>query len=222
MAKSRKLLLYFAVITLLLWGFWILMGRPSFSAESAFRRTERRELRAESAFLGDFFLTDVLRIGTGHVDYHLTVGKGRDSLYLAEAVKHGLFWESEENTVVIPLQYPVTADFQPWCAEWRPTAFVYADLPYACGVAVVTVGDRTFDARFESTESGFALISFPAFEAAGHTEDRFAEQIRLRQFDLRGVGYDKARKNTDISLEVVLYDSANAEIARITKDYPAS
>ena len=222
MAKSRKLLLYVLAIALLLWGFWLVVERPSFSTEGAFRRAERRELRAESAFLGHFFLTDVLRIGTGHVDYHLTVGKSRDSLYLAEAVKHGLFWESEEDTVVIPLEDPVTADFQPWCAEWRPTAFVYTDLPYACGVAVVTVGGRTFDARFESTKSGFALISFPAFDAAGHTEDRFAEQIRLRQFDLRGMGYDKARKNTDVSLEVVLYDSANAEVARITKDYPAS
>ena len=222
MAKSRKLIIWLLIIALLLAGFWLVLGRPSLTARGVLRRTEGRELRKESLFLGNFFLTDVLRIGTGHVDYHVVVGKTEDELRLAEAIRQGLVWHSEEDMVVIPLQGPVTADFQPWCAEWRQTAFVCTDLPYAYGVAVVTVGGRTFDAWFESTESSFELVTFPDLEDNDHTEESFAEQIRLRQFDLRDMGYDKNRKFLDVTLEVVLYDSANTEVARVINEYPAS
>ena len=133
MAKSRKLIIWLLIIALLLVGFWLVLGRPSLTARGVLRRTEGRELRKESLFLGDFFLTDVLRIGTGHVDYHVVVGKTEDELRLVEAIRQGALWHSEEDMVVIPLQEPVTADFQPWCAEWQQTAFVYTDLAYDRG-----------------------------------------------------------------------------------------
>ena len=172
--------------------------------------------------MGDFFLTDVLRIGTGHVDYHVVVGKTRDELRLVEAIRQGLVWHSEEDMVVFPLQDPVTTDFQPWCAEWLQTAFVYTDLAYDHGVAVVTVGGRTFDSQFEPSESGFAVVSFPYLEADRREEGVLSEQVQLRQFDLRNVGYAKDRKFLDVTLEVVLYDSANNEVAHVVNEYPAS
>jgi len=222
MAKSRKLIIWLLIIALLLAGFWLVLARPSLTARGVLHRTEGRELRKESLFLGDFFLTDVLRIGTGHVDYHVVIGKTEDELRLVEAIRQGALWHGEEDMVTIPLQDPVTADFQPWCAEWQQTAFVYTELEYDHGVAVVTVGERTFDGRFEPSESGFSLVIFPDLKDNDHTEDSFAEQIRLRQFDLRNMGYAKDRKVLDVTLEVVLYDSANNEVARVVKDYPVS
>ena len=222
MAKSRKLMVWLLIIALLLAGFWLVLGRPSLTARGVLHRTEGRELRKESLFLGDFFLTDVLRIGTGHVDYHVVVGKTEDELRLVEAIRQGPVWHSEEDMVVIPLQDPVTADFQPWCAEWQQTAFVYTDLVYDHGVAVVTVGGRTFDSRFEPSESGFAVVSFPYLEADRREEGVLSEQVQLRQFDLRNVGYAKDRKILDVTLEVVLYDSANNEVAHVVNEYPAS
>ena len=221
MAKSRKLMVWLLIIALLLAGFWLVLGRPSLTARGVLHRTEQRELRKESLFLGDFFLTDVLRIGTGHVDYHVVVGKTEDELRLVEAIRQGLVWHSEEDMMVIPLQEPVTADFQPWCAEWQQTAFVYTDLAYDHGVAVVTVGERTFDSQFEPSESGFVLVSFPYLEA-DRREGVLSEQVQLRQFDLRNVGYAKDRKFLDVTLEVVLYDSANNEVAHVVNEYPAS
>ena len=222
MAKSRKLMVWLLIIALLLAGFWLVLGRPSLTARGVLHRTEGRELRKESLFLGDFFLTDVLRIGTGHVDYHVVVGKTEDELRLVEAIRQGPVWHSEEDMVVIPLQDPVTADFQPWCAEWQQTAFVYTDLAYDHGVAVVTVGERTFDSRFEPSESGFAVVSFPYLEADRREEGVLSEQVQLRQFDLRNVGYAKDRKFLDVTLEIVLYDSANNEVAHVVNEYPAS
>ena len=222
MAKSRKLMVWLLIIALLLAGFWLVLGRPSLTARGVLHRTEGRELRKESLFLGDFFLTDVLRIGTGHLDYHVVVGKTEDELRLVEAIRQGPVWHSEEDMVVIPLQDPVTADFQPWCAEWQQTAFVYTDLVYDHGVAVVTVGGRTFDSRFEPSESGFAVVSFPYLEADRREEGVLSEQVQLRQFDLRNVGYAKDRKVLDVTLEVVLYDSANNEVAHVVNEYPAS
>ena len=222
MAKNRKLMVWLLIIALLLAGFWLVLGRPSLTARGVLHRTEGRELRKESLFLGDFFLTDVLRIGTGHVDYHVVVGKTGDELRLIEAIRQGPVWHSEEDMVVIPLQDPVTADFQPWCAEWQQTAFVYTDLVYDHGVAVVTVGGRTFDSRFEPSESGFAVVSFPYLEADRREEGVLSEQVQLRQFDLRNVGYAKDRKILDVTLEVVLYDSANNEVAHVVNEYPAS
>ena len=222
MAKNRKLMVWLLIIALLLAGFWLVLGRPSLTARGVLHRTERRELRKESLFLGDFFLTDVLRIGTGHVDYHVVVGKTEDELRLVEAIRQGLVWHSEEDMMVIPLQEPVTADFQPWCAEWQQTAFVYTDLAYDHGVAVVTVGERTFDSQFEPSESGFAVVSFPYLEADRREEGVLSEQVQLRQFDLRNVGYAKDRKILDVTLEVVLYDSANNEVAHVVNEYPAS
>ena len=222
MAKSRKLMVWLLIIALLLAGFWLVLGRPSLTARGVLHRTERRELRKESLFLGDFFLTDVLRIGTGHVDYHVVVGKTEDELRLVEAIRQGPVWHSEEDMVVIPLQDSVTADFQPWCAEWQQTAFVYTDLVYDHGVAVVTVGERTFDSRFEPSESGFSVVSFPYLEADRREEGVLSEQVQLRQFDLRNVGYAKDRKILDVTLEVVLYDSANNEVAHVVNEYPAS
>lgn len=222
MAKNRKLMVWLLIIALLLAGFWLVLGRPSLTARGVLHRTEQRELRKESLFLGDFFLTDVLRIGTGHVDYHVVVGKTGDELRLVEAIRQGPVWHSEEDMVVFPLQEPVTADFQPWCAEWQQTAFVYTDLSYDHGVAVVTVGGRTFDSRFEPSESGFAVVSFPYLEADRREEGVLSEQVQLRQFDLRNVGYAKDRKFLDVTLEVVLYDSANNEVAHVVNEYPAS
>ena len=222
MAKSRKLMVWLLIIALLLVGFWLVLGRPSLTARGVLHRTEQRELRKESLFLGDFFLTDVLRIGTGHVDYHVVVGKTEDELRLVEAIRQGPVWHSEEDMVVFPLQEPVTTDFQPWCAEWQQTAFVYTDLAYDHGVAVVTVGGRTFDSRFEPSESGFAVVSFPYLEADRREEGVLSEQVQLRQFDLRNVGYAKDRKILDVTLEVVLYDSANNEVAHVVNEYPAS
>ena len=222
MAKSRKLLIWLLVIALLLAGFWVVMERPSLSARGALHRTEQRELRKESTFLDAIYLTRVMRTGQGNVHYHVAVGKTDGELYLAEAVQQGPFWYSEEDLVVIPLEEPITAGFQPWCAEWQQTAFVYTDLTYNYGVAVVTVGDRTFDSRFDPSESGFAVVSFPYLEADRREEGILSEQVQLRQYDLRNMGYAKDRKTLDVTLEVVLYDSANAEVARVIKEYPAS
>ena len=222
MAKSRKLLIWLLVIALLLAGFWVVMERPSLSARGALHRTEQRELRKESTFLDAIYLTRVMRTGQGNVHYHVAVGKTDEELYLAEAVQQGPFWYSEEDLAVIPLEEPITAGFQPWCAEWQQTAFVYTDLAYDHGVAVVTVGDRTFDSRFEPSESGFAVVSFPYLEADRRAEGILSEQVQLRQYDLRNMGYAKDRKTLDVTLEVVLYDSANAEVARVIKEYPAS
>ena len=222
MAKSRKLLIWLLVIALLLAGFWVVMERPSLSARGALHRTEQRELRKESTFLDAIYLTRVMRTGQGNVHYHVAVGRTDRNLYLAEAVQQGSFWYSEEDLAVIPLEEPITAGFQPWCAEWQQTAFVYTNLVYNHGVAVVTVGDRTFDSRFEPSESGFAVVSFPYLEADRREEGILSEQVQLRQFDLRNMGYAKDRKTLDVTLEVVLYDSANAEVARVIKEYPAS
>lgn len=221
MAKRRKLCIWLLVIALLLAGFWLILQRPSLTARSVLRRTEQRELRQESTFLEAVYLTRVMRVGQGSVHYHVAAGKTADSLYLAEAVRHGPFWYSEEDLVVIPLEEPVTAGFQPWCAEWDQTAFVCTDLDYDYGVARVTVGQIPFDNRFTPSESGFVVVSFPYLEAESREEGSLWEQVQLRQFDLRTVGYAQDRKTLDVTLEVVLYDSENREIARVVKEYPA-
>lgn len=221
MAKRRKFCIWLLVIALLLAGFWVVLERPSLSARSVLRRTERRELRAESTFLESVFLTRVMRVGQGNVHYHVVAGKTGDTLRLEEAVRRGPFWYSEEELVVIPLEEPLTAGFQPWCAEWDQTAFVYTDLDYDHGVVRVTVGQIPFDNRFTPSESGFVVVSFPYLEAEGREEGSLSEQVQLRQYDLRNVGYAGDRKSLDVTLEVVLYDSANGEIARVVKEYPA-
>lgn len=221
MAKSHKLLIWLLVIALLLAGFWLIFQRPSLTARDVLRRTERRELRKESAFLEAPYLLRVLRTGQGNVHYHVAVGKTGEELYLAEAVQRGLFWYSEEDLVTVPLSDPVTIDFQPWCAEWEQTAFVYTDLDYDHGVATVRVGQIPFAGQFAPSESGFVVVSFPYLEAESKDDGSLSEQVQLRQYDLRNIGYAGDRKRVDVTLEVVLYDSANIEIARAVKEYPA-
>lgn len=222
MTKSHKLLIWLLVIALLLAGFWLIFQRPSLTARDVLRRTERRELRKESAFLEAPYLLRVLRTGQGNVHYHVAAGKTDEELYLAEAVQRGLFWYSEDDLVTVPLLDPITVGFQPWCAEWEQTAFVYTDLDYDHGVATVKVGQIPFDSQFEPSESGFAVVSFPDLEADRREEGVLSEQVQLRQFDLRNVGYAKDRKVLDVTLEVVLYDSANNEVAHVVNEYPAS
>lgn len=221
MAKSHKLLIWLLVIALLLTGFWVVMERPSLSARGVLRRTESRELRQQSTFLEAPYLLRVMRTGQGNVHYHVAAGKTDGELYLAEAVQRGPFWFSEEDLVTIPLEEPVTAGFQPWCAEWQQTAFIYTDLDYDHGVATVKVGQIPFDGQFEPTESGFVVVSFPYLEAEYKDDGSLSEQVQLRQFNLRNMGYAEDRKTMDITLEVVLYDSANTEIARVIREYPA-
>ena len=52
--------------------------------------------------------------------------------------------------------------------------------------------------------------------------DQIRQQIQWRQYDLRSIGYDESQKTIDVTLKVILYDSANVEIARVVKDYPAA
>lgn len=221
MAKSRKLLLYLAVIALLLWGFWLVMERPSVTAVGTLHRTERRELRKESTFLDAPFLLRVMRTGRGYIRYHVAVGKTDEELYLAEAVQRGLFWYSEEDLVTVPLTEPVTAVFQPWCAEFHHVGvLVYTPLDFDHGYATVTVGRFGFTQELDATETELMIVQFPDL-GNDPVFDEIRQQIQWRQYDLRSIGYDESQKTIDVTLKVVLYDSANKEIARVVREYPA-
>lgn len=47
------------------------------------------------------------------------------------------------------------------------------------------------------------------------------DNLSARVHDMIGGGYNQDYQKEDVTLEVVLYDSANAEIARVVKEYPA-
>ena len=222
--KWTKLACSAAVIVLMALTLWVLLEMPAFTAESAFRRTESRQLLAESRFLGTSFRSIVHYSSDrgairGRSFDHVGVGVTETALHLTELHKLDLRWYNDEEMVVIPREGEVTVEFEPWGAEFQDVAiFVYTELDYDHGTAVLTIGGVPFDARFTADPSGFTDVPFEPL--SGVVADGRQEQAILRQYDLRSVGYDKSRKTQHITLEVVLYDGHDTELARVVKEYP--
>ena len=226
--KWLQLLALLTSICLLLVCFWIVTNMPNLTAEGAFFKAERRQLLEESDFLEAFYLAKVQYSGkdvmSGSIFVHTGVGKTETALHTTELCRKMPFslWYNEEETVVIPLTGDLTAEWNPWCAEWqRIGVLVYSPLAFDRGCVTICVGDQDFTQEFAPEKTGLVNVEFPNL-GRDQDLDNFRKQITWRQYDLRSIGYDKSLKIHNVTLEVVLYDSANSEVARIIKEYPVS
>ena len=226
--KWLQLLSLLTGIFLLLGCFWIVMDMPNLTAEGAFFKAERRQILKESTFLEAFYLANVGYSGkdvmNGSIFVHTGVGKTETALHTTELCRKmpSPLWYNEEEMVVIPLTGDLTAEWNPWCAEWqRIGVLVYSPLVFDHGCVTVTVGRFGFTQELDATETGLMIVEFPDL-SDDPIFDQIRQQIQWRQYDLRSIGYDESQKTIDVTLKVILYDSANVEIARVVKDYPAA
>lgn len=221
--KWHRLLALLTGIFLLLCGFWVLAEMPAFTAENAFYRVERAAFLQESTFLGVDFLGNTHVSGgsppTGSLMDYAAVGKTDSALHVTELRKKPPFsrWYAEEEMVTIPLTGDLTAEFEPFRAEFHDVnVLVHTPLDFDRGLVTVTVeGGTEHWCYFTPTASGLVNVRFPKLQ---FTEDGY--QIRWRQYDLRSVGYDESKKTRDVHLTVTLYDREGREIEQLKRVYP--
>lgn len=225
--KWVRLAAQLTLLAALLTALWILADMPAFTAESAFRKAERRQLLEESTFLESIFLVNAHYSGkdvmNGSIFVHAGVGKTENALHVTELCKQMPFplWYNEEETVVIPLDGDVTAEWNPWCAEWQKIGvLVYSPLAFDHGYATICIGEWSFTEEFTATESGLVNVPFPNL-GSNLSLDEERQQITCRQYDMRSIGYDKSLKTDDVALKVTLYDEDGGQVAAVTKEYPA-
>lgn len=222
--KLSRLLALLAGIVLLLWCFWIVADMPAFTAKGAFHRAECRQLLQESTFLDAIFLADIHYSGrdvmNGKLFVHTGVGVTETALHTTELCnKKPLMWYNDEQTVTIPLTGDLTAEWNPWCAEWQDIGvLVYSPLDFHHGFVTVVVGDLGFDQEFSATETGLVNVTFPRL-GSNPALDEERQQITWRQYDLRSVGYDKSKKSRDVTLKVRLLDEDGNELANLKRVY---
>lgn len=221
--KIRRLICLLLVIVLLMSCFWILADMPAFTAEGAFYRAERRSFLQESTFLGADFLgkTHVSGSGipSGSLFDYAAVGKTDSALHITELRKKPPFsrWYANEEMVTIPLTEELTAEWEPFHAEyWAVNLLVYTPLAFDRGQVTLSVnGGAEYQQDFTPTESGLIHVGFPELR---HSEE--GRQIQWRQFDLRSIRYDESQKTQDVLLTVVLYNSKGQRVAGLERLYP--
>lgn len=222
MKKWIKLAISLTALTLVLGMQWAANGCPRFTAESAFRRVESRQLLPESRFLkADYYDTGLL-IGKGRQELYTGVGVTDSHLRLVKLSKRGGLWH-DENTLFtggmlsLPLEGEITCGILPWrlaSPAWHGI-FVYTPLEAGAIRASVTIGDQVFAQEAAPQPGGYT--QFFLEELLDHPLE---DELTVRGYDLQGVGYDPARKNRNVTLEVVLFDENGQELARAVKHYP--
>lgn len=222
MAKSRKLLLYLAVIALLLWGFWLLMGRPSFSAQGALHRIESANLAPKSRLISAPFLHNLSRNGVNY-RRHMAAGVTDTHLHIAEVRKGAFFWHGSDRLyqplLSLPLEDGPMAGLAPDDWPFDHTFFLYnTPQPVELWVATLTMGNQTYTTEGQTDPSGFTLFTFPQLETC--TEEEISN-LKAYVYDMLHMGYDKTTKYQDVTLEVTLYPQIGEEPIRVVKEYPA-
>ena len=222
--KIKRLIFLLCAIGLLMGCFWVLADMPAFTAKSAFYRAERSAFLEESSFLGTDFLGKSLVGGggsppTGSLMDYVIVGKTDSALHITELRKKPPFsrWYASEEMVTIPLAGELTAEWEPFHAEYSAVNLVvYTSLVFDYGqVTLMVEGSKAYRQEFSPTQSGLIHVDFPELR---HSEE--SKQIQWRQFDLRSIHYDESQKTLDVTLEVTLYDSSGAQIVHLERLYP--
>ena len=221
--KWHRLLALLTGIFLLLCGFWVLAEMPAFTAENAFYRVERAAFLHESTFLEAPYLSTIHYSGRGMRDgkyfVYSGIGVTESALHVTELQKKPPFsrWYADEEMVTIPFTGDLTAEFEPFHAEFYDVnVLVHTPLDFDRGLVTVTVeGGTEHWQYFTPTASGLVNVRFPKLQ---FTEE--GDQIRYQMYDLRSVGYDESKKTRDVHLTVTLYDSEGREIEQLKRVYP--
>lgn len=221
--KWHRLLALLTGIFLLLCCFWVLAEMPAFTAENAFYRVERAAFLQESTFLEAPYLTTIHYAGrgarSGKYFVYSGIGVTESALHVTELQKKPPFsrWYADEEMVTIPLTGDLTAEFEPFHAEFHDVnVLVHTPLDFDRGLVTVTVeGGTEHWQYFTPTASGLVNVRFPKLQ---FTEE--GDQIRYQMYDLRSVGYDESKKTRDVHLTVTLYDREGREIEQLKRVYP--
>ncbi len=227
MKKWAKLGLYALLLALLGLLLWLSLGQPRFTAESAFRRVEQREMLAPSTLLGRWESIQVDRSGaganSGRWRTHLMAGRTDSHLRLTTVEQRGTRWNSPHDLTSYPLE-TYTFGVLPWdgpqelqSSSWAgECGFLYTKEPYARGEAILKVGEKFFKGQFTPGPADITFFSFP-----GLSGDSQSDMDSLARMRLRGITVISRDPPPHISLELVLYDGQGGEIARVVEEYPS-
>ncbi len=226
MSKAKKILCYLLLSGLLLVFTWVLLEMPRFSAESAFRRVEQRQLLEQSEILSIRECNFIQMLGggvnSGSWKSYLVTGVSDTHLRMTLVENRGWRWLSRHELVGFPLE-ECTFSILPWDVPvgadegFHYSGFLYTKLPYARGEAVLTVGNRQFPAQFTPHESGLTIFSFPGLD----TGDEYEQMVAYAAYDLlQQYGYNEALRTMDVTLELTLFDENGNQLTRVSRLYP--
>lgn len=225
MKKAVKLALSLALAAVLCGALWASVGCPRLSAESAFRRIERRQLLPESTFVTAVNYGQFIIMGGssgGNYQLYSAAGVTDSHIHAVRLMRKVSWWHStetrhEEQMVSLPLTGDLTAGILPWYitnGTWHGF-FAYTPLEGAEIDVRLTIGDSTFVHRLQADPSGYTPFSIPSLK-----DSPLEDEINTRGYDLIDVGYAKDRKTHHVTLEVTLYAADGAILAKTVEEYP--
>ncbi len=226
--KAQRLGLYGLLFAALLFVLWLLCGMPRLSAQSAFRRVEQRQLLEHGTLLGRWESNQIYHPSPGPNSgawrTHLMAGVTDSHLRMTLLEQRGIRWNSPNRLVSFPLE-PYTFGVLPWdgpkslgeANREGACGFLYTKQSYARGEATLTVGETIFRGEVVPDAGELSFFSFPGLYDTRET----MSQMELLAIRLQGIPVISDRPALHISLELVLFDEHDGEIARMVKHYPA-
>ena len=226
MKKPVKLLVYLLISAAILFFLWARAECPRLTAQGALNRMESSNLAPKSKFVSAHSLGTLNSNGTNYQRY-MVAGVTDTHLHMLEIRKGAFLWHQPDRLYIpltsLPLEDALTG-IAPDQWPFDFSFFCYTTLPAQSWKARLEMGSFSCTQEGECDASGFTLFRFQTLSPATRYQELepwIEDNLSARVHDMIGGGYSQDYQKEDVTLEVVLYDSANAEIARVVKEYPA-
>ena len=226
MKKPVKLLVYLLISAAILFFLWARAECPRLTAQGALNRMESSNLAPKSKFVSAHSLGTLNSNGTNYQRY-MVAGVTDTHLHMLEIRKGVFLWHQPDRFYIpltsLPLEDALTG-IAPDQWPFDFSFFCYTTLPAQSWKARLEMGSFSCTQEGECDASGFTLFRFQTLSPATRYQELepwIEDNLSARVHDMIGGGYSQDYQKEDVTLEVVLYDSANAEIARVVKEYPA-
>ena len=226
MKKPVKLLVYLLISAVILFFLWARAECPRLTAQGALNRLESSNLAPKSKFVSAHSLGTLNSNGTNYQRY-MVAGVTDTHLHMSEIRKGAFLWHQPDRFYIPLTSFPLERAIAGLAPDQWPfdfSFFCYTTLPAQRWEAQLTVGSSVCTQEGACDPSGFTLFSFDKLSRYTRYEELepwIEDNLSARVHDMIGGGYNQDYQKEDVTLEVVLYDSANAEIARVVKEYPA-
>ena len=226
MKKPVKLLVYLLLSAVILFFLWARAECPRLTAQGALNRMESSNLAPKSRLISTDFLGNVNSNGTNYQRY-MVAGVTDTHLHMSEIRKGAFLWHQPDRFYIPLTSFPLENAIAGLAPDQWPfdfSFFCYTTLPAQRWEAQLTVGSFVCTQEGQCDPGGFTLFSFDKLSKYTRYEELepwIDDNLYARVHDMIGGGYSQDYQREDVTLEVVLYDSANGEIARVVKEYPA-
>lgn len=227
MKKPVKLLLYLLLSAALVFFLWARAECPRLTAQGALHRMESANLAPKSKFVSAHSLGTLNSNGTNYQRY-MVAGVTDTHLHMLEIRKGAFLWHQPDRLYIpltsLPLEEAMTG-IAPDQWPFDFSFFCYTTLPAQSWKAQLEMGSFSCTQEGQCDPSGFTIFEFQVLSSATRHQELepwIEDNLAARVYDMIGGGYSQDYQKEDITLEVVLYDSANIEIARAVREYPAA